>query len=425
MKIAITGATGYIGQRLVHAAILSGHQVLALSRRPVARPGVAWQRFDLHDTEPPSLSADIDVLVHLAAKTSGANDATLDEVSAAKLLADAACLIGARFVFVSSQTARADAPTAYGLTKWRIERLALDAGGLVLRPGLVYGGPTSGLFGTLCTLVQRLPILPAFIPAPVVQPVHVDDLVTALLACLTHPPSTLLNVASREPVSFTAFLRAIARGRTTKRPIFIPVPVLLIHILARLSGQTLRDKLGLERLRSLFALRYMDTNDDLRRLSLRLRPMSAGMTRSGRDRRELVREARALFTYLLRMEPVGTLVRRYVRAVEAIRRSGALLLPGMFFKAPILLALLDGAMLVNTNFIHELNVRLGMALTLAEASPQGAIRFLDDEGRTSWLRNAVLILRAGSFEIARRLFQLPLTPLISRLRLPASKSDEY
>ncbi|MEZ5738037.1 MAG: NmrA family NAD(P)-binding protein [Burkholderiaceae bacterium] len=41
MRIAITGATGYIGMRLVRAAHRQGHSVLALTRRD---PGLAGWR---------------------------------------------------------------------------------------------------------------------------------------------------------------------------------------------------------------------------------------------------------------------------------------------------------------------------------------------------------------------------------------------
>jgi len=33
-----------------------------------------------------------------------------------------------------------------------------------------------GLFGTLVKVVRRLPLLPTFLPAPKIQPIHVDDL---------------------------------------------------------------------------------------------------------------------------------------------------------------------------------------------------------------------------------------------------------
>ena len=103
MRIAITGATGYIGRRLIRAARLSGHDVLALSRRPVREPGVAWQPYDLCDLVCPPLPVDVAAVFHLAADTGNAPAAEPDELGAAQLLMSAADSVGATFVFVSSQ----------------------------------------------------------------------------------------------------------------------------------------------------------------------------------------------------------------------------------------------------------------------------------------------------------------------------------
>jgi len=415
MRIAVTGATGYIGQRLIRAARLAGHEVLALSRRPLIEAGVEWQFFDLSDATPLALPSDIDAVFHLAAETRHTASAELTEQTAAQLLIDAAGSISAAFIFISSQTACADAPTAYGRIKWRIERATIEAGGLVIRPGQVYGGPERGLFGVLCTMVRRMSFLPAFIPAPAVQPVHVDDFVAALLACLAQKPSAVLSVAAPVGISFTAFLHAIARGRTSRCHVFIPIPVLLIRVAAKLLGSALSSKLGLERLLSLFALQNMNTAGDLQCLELMLRPLSSGMTRSGRGRRELIREGRVFLTYVLRTKPAGALVRRYIRAVETLRIVQPLRLPVLVLGVPSLLAILDGAKDIDPAFRCELDWRINAALMLAEASPQGACRFLDVDNTRSWFRGAVFIARAVLMDLGRRFMQFCLWPVLSRI----------
>lgn len=415
MRIAITGATGYIGRRLVRAARLAGHEILALSRRPIAEPGVTWQAFDLADNLPLSLPEDIAVVFHLAVKTQHDSGEGSVEQDAAQRLIEAAAVVGAGFVFVSSQAACADAPTAYGRIKWQIEGKTLAAGGWVVRPGQVYGGAELGLFGLLCTLVRRLPVLPAFIPTPYVQPVHVDDLVDVLLACPAQAPSTVLCIAATEGVGFTAFLQAIARGRTARRPVSIPVPTLLIRILVKLLGASLSSRLGLDRLLSLFALKPMDTAADLQRVSVALRPLGAGMTRSGRGRRELLVEGRVFLTYVLRVRPAGALVRRYARAIEALKTGRALPLPELMQRLPALLALLDGAGGIDEAFRRELAWRLEAAMMVAEASPQGAGRFLGLDRPGGWLRGALRIFGAVSSETIRRIGQLVLRPFLSRV----------
>ena len=415
MRIAITGATGYIGQRLIRAARLAGHDVIALSRRPMNYTGVAWQFFDLTNRTPLELPSDLDAIFHLAAETRHSEVLDLSEQKAAQLLIDAASSVRAAFVFISSQTACSDAPTAYGRIKWKIERMTLEAGGLVIRPGQVYGGPERGLFGVLCTLVRRFPVLPAFFPPPAVQPVHVDDLVEAMLVCLTRKSSNVISVAAPDGISFTAFLHAIARARTSRSPVFIPIPVLVFRVMASLLGSRLSNKLGLERLLSLFALRQMNTAVDLQRLELMLRPLSTGMTKSGRGRRELIHEGRVLLTYVLRTMPAGALVRRYARAVETLRINQPLQLPEFVLKVPALLALLDGFRNIDETFRCELEWRINAALILAEASPQGACRYLKIENTGSCFRGAALIVRACLMELGRRLIRFFLWPVLSRV----------
>lgn len=414
MRIAVTGATGYIGQRLVRAAHASGHHVVALSRRPVNDPGIAWQRFDLGEDGPLALPPQTDVILHLAADTQSAHAAGEVEQRAAARLIQAAGAVGAFFVFVSSQTAAPDAPTGYGRTKWAIEQQVRAAGGLVVRPGQVYGGPERGLFGILCALVRRLPVLPAFLPEPLVQPVHVEDLVCALLQCSALREPAVISIAEPDGIGFSAFLQAIARGRTRRSPIAVPVPVVLVRLASRSLGPGLSGRVGLDRLESLFALRSMDTAGDLERWSLKLRPLSSGMSRSGKAHRELLREGRTLLRYILREDPGPSLMRRYTRAVEGLLDGEPLPLPGVVHRFPGLVGLLEGARAKGEHGQERLKSRLNMALMLAEATPMGARRFLRVGKSGSWIGNALRLCGAIAGDVIRRLLQVLLAPVLSR-----------
>ncbi|MDH1147168.1 sugar nucleotide-binding protein [Pseudomonas mosselii] len=412
MKIAVTGATGYIGQQLVKAALNDGVEVLALSRRPLAGAGLTWQQFDLNDSDSISLPDGTTAIFHLAADTGKQSVSEHIEAMAASRLVSAAEKVGAIVVFVSSQTAREDAPTAYGRTKWLIERRILDAGGLVVRPGQVYGGAERGLFGVLCGLVRRLPVLPAFIPEPQVQPVHVNDLARALLNFRSFSPASIICIAAPKSVGFTAFLRAIARGRTRRYPLTLPVPTLLLTLGSKLVGATLSEKLGLSRLESLFALRPMETESDLGALGFELRSMATGMARSGQGRRELLREGRSVLAYVLRAQPEIAMVRRYARVIETLRSGQSIELPEYMLRMPSALALLDGFGGGRDNFKRELDWRLGVALMLTEATPQGGDRYLASNGPVSAL---LRISRAAFSELFKRILQLGLWPVLARI----------
>jgi NADH dehydrogenase len=417
MKMMVTGATGYIGTQLTSLARKRGHVVVMASRQqPASSSMESWLHFDLIADEAVALPADTGVVVHLAANTLPTN--VLDEkleVASSQRLIKSAQNAGAKFIFVSSQTARADAPTAYGRIKWCIEQEVLAAGGWVARPGQVYGGELSGLYGTLVKVVRNLPLLPAFMPAPQVQPIHVDDLAEGLLRIAERSDikSGLYCLATSVPISFSMFLGAIAKSRLRCRRVFVPVPVVAINLFFSLIGTAWRTRLGLDRLRSLFDLPAMATASDLSQLGLALRPLSAGLHPSGDDRRRrLLREGQALLVYILKEQPGSAVLRRYVRALESLRGGREFGLPGIFLSYPILLSLLSKASWSDAAVGEEFIWRLDAATMLAEASPAGANRFLG-LGRRQGLPSSMLsIMIALVGEAFWRLTRVFLSPML-------------
>jgi len=250
MKIVITGGTGYIGNRFVKQAHAFGHEVVALCRLSPELPGCHWIPYDLSLTQRVVIPEDTDVVLHLAiSKSSNEQQNFSNDILAAELLITSAQSVGAKFIFLSSQTARPDAPTAYGRTKWHIEQLVLEIGGCVIRPGQVYGGKSGGLFAELLNTVCHLPILPAFLPAPMVQPIHVDDLSLGLLRIVERRDfgNCVVCLGSIEPVTFTEFLQIISSVRLRVTRYFVPVPSFFVALGIRLAGKNS----SFERLRSL------------------------------------------------------------------------------------------------------------------------------------------------------------------------------
>jgi len=412
MKIAVTGANGYIGQSFLKLASDSQNEVVAFSRVRPERNCTDWFFYDLTVDTPPILPSDIDVVLHLATSKNPDNlQMKEQELLAADLLIEASKKVGAKFIFVSSQTARSDAPTSYGRTKWHIEQKVLSAGGWVVRPGQVYGGELCGLFGVLVNTVKRLPILPYFLPAPMVQPIHVIDLTMGLLhiAERNDVSSGVYCLAAPVPVKFSVFLGEISKSRLRCWRIFVPAPVMMINAL----GNSLRTKLGLERLRSLFDLSIMDTTSDLKKLGLVLRPLGSGMHLSGDDRRRyLLKEGFALLTYVLKVRPSYALLIRYVRAVENLRYGRSLSLPGFFLVYPTLLSLLEQSSWIDKALGAEFSWRLEAATMLAEATPLGASRYLGLGCRQGLLMSLALMTTAVINEIFWRILRMITLPII-------------
>ena len=272
--VAVTGASGYIGGRIAAALIASGNSVRRLVRTPSGPDDVAFRLGDPVDL---NILRDVDSVIHAAHdfRAFGAEEQRRVNVDGSRLLFDAARAAGVRrIVAVSSISAFPGCCSDYGRAKLQLEDLAAKAGGVSVRPGLVYGDGPGGMFGTLSRLC-RLPVLP--LPDGGGQPLllaHADDVCAALTGALDWDPAVAggpVTLAHPEPVSFADILRAIA-ACAGRRPLFVPIPAALM-----LGGLGAAEAVGLRlpaRRDSLFSLLNPNLAPDFeaaRRLGLTFR----------------------------------------------------------------------------------------------------------------------------------------------------------
>lgn len=376
MNILLTGSRGYIGDRLLKRILLSGHNPITTSRSKSSLSENCIY-LDLNNIEDLNIPKSVDTVVHLAVNPANKFNSEND-IFAAKKLIEQSQKISAQFIFISSQTASSNAPTEYGLTKWRIEQEVKQSNGIVVRLGQVYGGAEKGLFGGLVNFVRQTPVLPYFIPNPVVQPIHVDDCAIGIFKIIEQQNRVykIFCLAQPKPISFKVFLNTIARARLNKYRFFIPIPVVFLKILSKFIGLRLSKKLGITRLFSLFSLPTMDTKEDLSMLDLKLKSLTSGMTKSGYDnRRWIILEGFCLLHYLLKEKPNIKIVCRYVKVIEELRNRSILNLPNWMISLPITLALLDRKNIDRIPLAKELTWRINAANTIAESCIQSHDRF--------------------------------------------------
>lgn len=235
---AVTGASGYVGARITEFFQLAGFQVLRLGRD--RRRDNRF--FELGATVGPALLHGVDVLVHCAYDPR-ARTAAEDEhvnVRGSRLLLDAARQAGVRrIIFISTVSAFEKCQSFYGQGKYSVEQVVLAMNGIVLRPGLVYGGSGRGMLGTLCRLA-RLPVLPVFDGGKQeFVLVHVDDLARCAVEAaswdekFTRKP---VVVANRVTVQFKTLLEVLAVSQGRKlRTFSVPgrVALLLLRVLEK------------------------------------------------------------------------------------------------------------------------------------------------------------------------------------------------
>jgi nucleoside-diphosphate-sugar epimerase len=158
--IAVTGANGYVGGRILSHLRAGGIDAISLVRRP--DPGDERARhYALGGPIEDSLLEDIEMVVHAAYDASAqGEDIRAVNVSGSLALLDGLAKRGGRMLMISSLSAFEGSHSQYGLAKLELEDAVLQRDGIVLRPGLVFGTETGGLFGAMATVLSKCALVP-------------------------------------------------------------------------------------------------------------------------------------------------------------------------------------------------------------------------------------------------------------------------
>ncbi|CAE6880928.1 Male sterility protein [Vibrio sp. B1REV9] len=262
MKILLTGATGFVGQRLA---------LIHSDCRCVVRKGEDYEFEDKFIVD--SIDAntnwvqcfyDVNAIVHLAGiahkiGTSSKDYINVNTEGTLRLASEAAKFGVKRFVFVSSigvngVTTQLErfAPDStfnphndYAQSKYEAElglkKIAEETGleVVIVRPTLVYGPNAPGNFGMITKLVNKLPVLPFGLANNRRDFIAVQNLADLLVTCATHPDATghTFLASDGETVSIKEFTNAIADG-LDKNVIQLPVPVSLMRLVGKLTGKS-------------------------------------------------------------------------------------------------------------------------------------------------------------------------------------------
>jgi nucleoside-diphosphate-sugar epimerase len=235
--IAITGAHSDLGRAVGAAAIERGADVVAIS----SAPGPGERRFVLGAESAPALLDGVDVLVHAAWDQSVVGEAEMRRVNVDGSLAllKLASASAVRVVFVSSLAAAAARPAAYGRAKLAVEA-ALGPRDASIRPGLLFGPGTGGMYGSLVGQVTKGVVVPVIRSRGVLQLGHVAD-VASLLAdvALGAAPAEQVPIVAAHPAAHSLgdVVRVIASAHD-RRVWRAPVPWRAVYAGLRLAEAT-------------------------------------------------------------------------------------------------------------------------------------------------------------------------------------------
>lgn len=244
--VLLTGATGYLGERVLARLAASGRKVrcLVLPGDP-DDPGRHFPcdvvRGDLTDPKGLEHILDgVDTILHSAALMPPSDPIRMSEVNVGgtAALLDLARREGVRrFIYLSAVSAVYPVKNAYGQSKAEAEALVAGSGldFTILRLTMIYGEGGGLHFGKLVRLVERIPLVfPVLGPGHArVQPVYVDDASRAVALVLDSPAAIghTYGVSGATAVTFNELVDAVAAAMGRWR-VRLHVPLWLCRLAA-------------------------------------------------------------------------------------------------------------------------------------------------------------------------------------------------
>lgn len=280
MKILVTGATGFIGQKLIQYLLEYTDATLHLVIRADNLPNFEAQRYNhrIIITRVDNISSntnwqetlvDCQVIIHAAARVHIMNEQSRNPLKAFREvnvegtlhLAKEAALRGVkRFIYLSSikvngEYSSLDKPFGpndiampehpYSISKYEAEQGLMNIAEknvmsvVIIRPPLVYGPGVSGNFLRLIQLLQKgMPLPFGGLNKNKRSFVSVNNLITLIVKCIDHPQAAnqIFLVSDDDDLSTTELFCKI-RQLLSSHTLLVPVPSWVLNGTAVLLGK--------------------------------------------------------------------------------------------------------------------------------------------------------------------------------------------
>ncbi|MGO3765173.1 SDR family oxidoreductase [Glutamicibacter arilaitensis] len=234
--VAVTGASGYIGGRLVPLLLGKGHRVRVFTRDAQRLRDVPWRgqvevvEGDLQDPSAVAkLCKDADLVYYLVHSMSSTRQFTAQEKACAQVMAQAAREQGVNQLVYLSGLHPAGALSEHLASRVAVgEILSASANTLVLQAGLVIGSGSAS-FEMVRHLSEVLPVMPA--PRWVlnrVQPIAIRDALHYLAACadLPRPVHKTYDIGGPSSYTYAQLMKIYAQVAGLREPKIWALPLL-------------------------------------------------------------------------------------------------------------------------------------------------------------------------------------------------------
>jgi len=232
MNILLTGATGYIGKRLLPALLADGHEVTCIVRdkqRFQHETGGQLKIIEadlLNDDSLTITEPEIDVAFYLIHSMGAAIDKFEElEIRSANNFIQAIKGSGVKQIIYLSGLQNPEAASPHLQSRLKVEQLLMSSGVpcTTLRAGIIVGSGSAS-FEIIRDLSEKLPVMvtPRWLDTRC-QPIAVRDVINCLMATMLNPLAIgkILDIGGPEVLSYKQMLLQYAEVRGLKRYIFV------------------------------------------------------------------------------------------------------------------------------------------------------------------------------------------------------------
>jgi uncharacterized protein YbjT (DUF2867 family) len=235
-RCSVTGATGYIGGRLVPRLLAKGHDVRAMARNPDKLAGKDWHnsveaiRGDLGEPDCLTRAFDgADVVYYLVHSMGSAKDFVAEEARSARNVVAAAQRAGVRrLVYLSGLHPSGTQLSPHLRSRVAVGEILLDSGieTLVLQAGIVIGAGSAS-FEMMRHLTDRLPAMttPKWVHNKI-QPIAIDDALHYLTEAATAavPSSRTWDIGGPDVLEYGEAMQIYAEVAGLRRRWIVALP---------------------------------------------------------------------------------------------------------------------------------------------------------------------------------------------------------
>jgi uncharacterized protein YbjT (DUF2867 family) len=227
--ILLTGASGYVGGRLLPTLLARGEKVRCLLRRPQPLPDGAQAAIgDVLDEATLRLAMEgVDAAYYLVHAMAASADFEEVDRRSARLFGRLARDAGVRRIVYLGGLGRGEGLSGHLRSRQEVGRLLGEAGVPVVefRASVILGAGSVS-FELARALVEKLPLMvtPRWVRTPA-QPIAIDDVVAYLLEALDVERPGIFEIGGAERVTYGGIMTEIARQKGLRRWM-VPVPAL-------------------------------------------------------------------------------------------------------------------------------------------------------------------------------------------------------